>query len=120
MPAAPPSPALPEFKAQFFKALAHPLRIRILESLRGRERSVQELQAALDLDQSTVSQHLAVLRSRNVVVARKEGTTVRYAMRDRQLGELLDVARRIFSRHLEGSRTMLLELKREQRSLRRR
>jgi len=57
-----PTLELQAFKADFFKALAHPLRIRILETLRGRERSVQELQAALDLDQATVSQHLAVLR----------------------------------------------------------
>jgi ArsR family transcriptional regulator len=114
-PAPDASPALQEFKAQFFKALAHPLRIRILELLRGGERSVQEIQAALDLDQSTVSQHLAVLRARNVVVSRKEGSTVRYAVRDRQLGELLDVARRIFDSHLSGSQTMLRELKREAR-----
>ena len=54
--AAAPSTDLQSFKAEFFKALAHPLRIRILEVLRSRERSVQELQALLDLDQSTVSQ----------------------------------------------------------------
>jgi ArsR family transcriptional regulator len=109
------SPALQEFKAEFFKALAHPIRIRILELLRHRERSVQELQAALGLDQSTVSQQLAVLRARHVVTTRKQGTTVRYAVRDHQLGDLLDVARGIFNNHLVGSQTMLRELKREGR-----
>ena len=82
MAGAPASMALQTFKAEFFKALAHPVRIRILEVLRGSERSVQELQAALELDQSTVSQQLAILRAKQVVTARKEGTTVRYTVRD--------------------------------------
>jgi DNA-binding transcriptional ArsR family regulator len=103
------------FKAEFFKALAHPIRIRLLELLRHGERSVQELQAALTLDQSTVSQHLAILRAKHVVAARKEGTTVRYAVRDARVGELLDVARAIFNAQLTGSQTMLRELQRETR-----
>src|SRR6266566_4428295 len=102
--AAPPSPDLQVFKAEFFKALAHPLRIRLLEILRHGERSVQELQGALDLDQSTVSQQLAILRAKHVVTARKEGTTVRYAVRDPLVGNLLDVARRIFNHQLAGTR----------------
>jgi DNA-binding transcriptional ArsR family regulator len=103
------------FKAEFFKALAHPLRIRILELLLARERSVQELQAELSLDQPVASQQLAVLRAKNIVGARKEGTTVRYAVRDPQLGELLAVARRIFNAHLIGTQIMLRELRRETR-----
>jgi ArsR family transcriptional regulator len=110
---------LQAFKADFFKALAHPVRVRLLEVLRGGERSVQDLQAALGLDQSTVSQHLAVLRAKHVVGPRKEGTTVRYAVRDPLVGELLDVARRIFNNQLAGSRTMLRELQREARRPRR-
>jgi DNA-binding transcriptional ArsR family regulator len=106
---------LPAFKAEFFKALAHPVRVRILEVLRGDEHSVHELQAALGLDQSTVSQQLAVLRAKRVVTARKEGTTVRYAVRDRLVGDLLDVARRIFNHQLTGTQTMLRELRREVR-----
>jgi ArsR family transcriptional regulator len=112
--AAAPGP-LQTFKAEFFKALAHPLRVRILEILRARERSVQELQAAVGVDQSTVSQQLAVLRSRNVVRARKQGTTVRYTVGDPLVGELLDVARRIFNNQLTGSQTLLRELQRESR-----
>jgi DNA-binding transcriptional ArsR family regulator len=111
---------LQTLKADFFKALGHPTRIRILEILRHGQRSVQELQQALRLDQSIVSQHLAILRGKNVVETRREGTTVRYTVRDVAVGDLLDVARRIFSRHLEGSRTMLAELRREQRGVRRR
>ena len=103
------------FKAEFFKALAHPVRIRLLEVLRHGERSVQELQGALVLDQSTVSQHLAVLRAKHVVVARKEGTTVRYAVGDARVGALLDTARAIFNAQLTGSQTMLRALQRETR-----
>ena len=113
--AAPPSTDLQAFKAEFFKALAHPVRIRILEILRNSERSVQELQARLDLDQSTVSQQLAVLRAKNIVTARKEGTTVRYTIRDSLVGDLLDLARRIFNNQLAGSQTMLRELRQEAR-----
>jgi ArsR family transcriptional regulator len=115
MPDQIPAGELQAFKARFFKALAHPIRVRIIERLVGRERTVQELQAALALDQSSVSQHLAVLRANQVVVTRKEGTTVRYALRDRLVGDLLAVARRIFSSQLVGTQGMLRELQRERR-----
>jgi DNA-binding transcriptional ArsR family regulator len=106
---------LQAFKARFFKALAHPIRIRVVELLVERDRTVQELQAALTLDQSSVSQHLAVLRANQVVTARKEGATVRYALRDPLVGDLLGLARRIFSNQLVGTQDMLRELQRERR-----
>ena len=109
------SPSLQVFKAEFFKALAHPIRIRILEILRRGERSVQELQMRLSLDQSTVSQQLAVLRAKNIVAAEKEGTTVRYRIHDPLVGDLLDVARRIFNNQLTGTQTMLRALRQEAR-----
>jgi len=106
---------LQAFKAEFFKALAHPIRIRILEILVHGERSVHELQEALGLDQPTVSQHLAVLRAKNIVETRKEGAGVRYTVRDASVKDLLEVARRIFDNHLIGTQTMLRELRREAR-----
>ena len=106
---------LQAFKAEFFKALAHPLRIRILEVLVDGERSVLELQRALDVEQPAVSQQLAVLRAKRIVRARKEGTTVRYAIGDPEIGTLLGVARRIVSNHLVGTRAMLQQLARERR-----
>ena len=115
MTTSPGASPLQAFKAEFFKALAHPLRIRILELLVAGARSVHELQDALGLDQPTVSQQLAVLRAKNIVEARKEGTAVRYTVRDPALRELLDVARRIFNNHLIGTQTMLRELRRETR-----
>ena len=106
---------LQTFKAQFFRALAHPTRIRMLEILVRGGRTVQELQAALALDQPIVSQQLAVLRNQGIVSAQKEGLSVRYTLRDPLVGDLLDVARRIFNNHLGSTRGLLRELRRESR-----
>ena len=107
--------SLQEFKASFFRALAHPVRIRILEVLSRGERSVQDLQGVLGLDQPLVSQQLAVLRGRNIVTARKIGTTVRYTLNDPLIAKLLAVARAIFNNHLVDSQAMLRDLQREAR-----
>ena len=106
---------LQTFKAQFFRALAHPARIRILEILVRGGRTVQELQQALALEQPMVSQQLAVLRNQGIVTAQKKGLSVRYTLRDPLVGELLDVARRIFNNHLVSTRGLLRELRRESR-----
>jgi DNA-binding transcriptional ArsR family regulator len=98
---------LHRFKAEFFKALAHPSRIRILELLRSGERTVSDLQAHLDMDPSSVSQQLAVLRAKNIVQTRKAGTSVYYSVRDPQVLTLLDVAREIFNNHLIDLQAML-------------
>jgi ArsR family transcriptional regulator len=103
------------FKAQFFRALAHPTRIRILEILVRGGRTVQELQEELALDQPTVSQQLAVLRHQGIVAAQKEGLSVRYTLRDPHVGALLDIARRIFDNRLGSSTGLLRELRRERR-----
>lgn len=103
------------FKAGFFRALAHPVRIRILEMLVKGDRTVQELQEALRLEQPVVSQQLAVLRANHIVTGRKEGVSVRYTVRDPLIGTLLDTARQIFNNHLVGTRDLLRQLKREDR-----
>jgi DNA-binding transcriptional ArsR family regulator len=107
--------SLQGFKADFFRALAHPVRIRILEALGQGERSVQELQETLRLEQPIVSQQLAILRAKNIVTTRKLGTTVRYALADPLISKLLAVARTIFDNHLVDTQTMLKELRRESR-----
>ena len=109
----PARPDLQQFKATFFKALAHPVRIRILELLVRQERTVQELQDALDAGQPVVSQQLAVLRAHNVVFGTKIGASIRYAVRDPLIGDLLDIARRIFNNHLVGTQDLLRTLNRE-------
>jgi DNA-binding transcriptional ArsR family regulator len=91
---------LRQFKAEFFKALAHPLRIRILELLRAGPLSVTQIQAATGTPGSSVSQQLAVLRGRNIVATERHGTTIIYRVADAELFDLLDAARHIFNAHL--------------------
>ncbi len=98
------------FKAEFFKALGHPVRLAILDHLRNGERSVNELQALLGCDQSTVSQQLSVLRNRGIVESRKEGTTVFYRAADPAIFRLLDVAREIFNNQLITTQEVLQQL----------
>jgi len=105
---------LRRFKAEFFKALAHPARIKILELLRSGEMRVNELQMHLEIEPSTVSQQLAVLRSRNIVETRKVGTSVFYRVRDLEVFELLDTARRIFNNQLMVTQSMLEQLEDEE------
>jgi ArsR family transcriptional regulator len=107
---------LHQFKAEFFKALAHPTRIRILERLRVGQGTVGELQRVLGLDQSAVSQQLAVLRREAIVEAEKQGVTVRYRVRDETLFQLLDVARRMFDNRLTVSQNLLRALRAEDRA----
>jgi DNA-binding transcriptional ArsR family regulator len=106
---------LQEFKARFFRALAHPIRIRILEILVRGGRTVQELQTVLMLDQPVVSQQLAVLRNQDIVRGEKAGLSVRYRLRDPLVADLLDVARRIFDNHFDNTQGLLRELRRERR-----
>jgi DNA-binding transcriptional ArsR family regulator len=104
---------LRNFKADFFKALSHPARIKILELLRSGELSVTELQDRLGIESSSVSQHLSVLRNKNIVESRKVGTTAYYRVRDAEVFELLDVARRIFNNQLLSTRSTLEQLEDE-------
>jgi DNA-binding transcriptional ArsR family regulator len=91
---------LHQFKAELFRALAHPARLRILEILRRGEQTVGALQAQLEIDSSSVSQHLAVLRGRRLLGARKVGTSVFYRVLDPQVFVLLDAGREIFEAHV--------------------
>jgi DNA-binding transcriptional ArsR family regulator len=99
-----------QVKADFFKTLAHPARIRVLELLRDGERSVGELIPEVGLESSHLSQQLAVLRRANVVQARKDGTTVRYSVTDKRMFELLEVAKAIITSTLAESTQLIAEL----------
>lgn len=101
---------LARFKAEFFKALAHPLRIRIIDALREGEIGVNDLCERLQVEQSTLSQQLAQLRGRNIVVGRKEGQNVFYSIRDRSIFRLLDAAKEIFNNQLISVQDMLSRL----------
>ncbi len=102
-------------KSEFFRVLAHPTRIRILEQLVQGERTVQDLQGALTLDQPIVSQQLSVLRTRNVVTVRREGSQAHYALASPLIADVLRLSREFLNRQLSESRSMLRELRREGR-----
>jgi ArsR family transcriptional regulator len=106
---------LRQFKAQFFKALAHPLRIAIIDILRDGEHTVNELSQQFGIEPANASQQLAVLRHQNIIVARKAGANVYYSVSDPAIFKLLDVAREIFNNHLAGVRSLLQEIKAEGR-----
>jgi len=102
--------ALRRFKAELFQALANPTRIHIVECLRDGEQSVSAIMERVALEPANVSQHLAVLRSKQLVVNRKEGNQVFYSLRDPLLVEVLDTMRRYFQAHLEEALAMLKDV----------
>lgn len=101
---------LQQFKADFFKALGHPLRIRILELLADGDKNVNELQTLIGTEGSAVSQQLSILRSKNIVYGTKEGNRVLYSLRDPMIVDLLTIARQIFNNHLIHAISMLDEI----------
>jgi len=110
------SAGLQTLKAEFFGALAHPMRIRLLEALiDAGETSVQDLQRRLGIDQPIVSQQLAKLRASGIVTSKKQGSSTLYEVADPMIGELLRVAKHILNRHLVGVKSLLRELVVDQR-----
>jgi DNA-binding transcriptional ArsR family regulator len=105
-----PGRPLAEAKADLFKALAHPARVRVLELLAEREHTVGELAAATGLELSHLSQQVTVLRRAGIVDSRRVRSNVVCALRDPQTAELLAVARRLLSRNLRDSQALLAAL----------
>jgi DNA-binding transcriptional ArsR family regulator len=99
-----------QLKAELFKTLGHPLRIRILEMLCVREHSVAEMLTALDVEASNLSQQLAVLRASGLVATRREASAVYYSVTSPELAELLAVARRIRTQLLSDQLELLSDL----------
>jgi len=98
---------LHQLKAEFFKTLGHPLRIRVLELLSVRDHSVAEMLLELGVEPSNLSQQLAVLRRSGLVTTRREASTVYYSLTSEQIAELLSVARRILSTVLSNQLEVL-------------
>jgi DNA-binding transcriptional ArsR family regulator len=99
-----------EMKAQFFKTLGHPARIRILEVLAGGPRSVSELQPDVGIESSHLSQQLSVLRKAGIVEADRQGSSMIYSVTDPQIFELLIVAKEIITTALTGAGALLADL----------
>src|SRR6185503_1195916 len=98
--------ALRRFKAEVFQALGHPTRIHIVEVLRNKELPVSTILERVGVEAANLSQHLSVLRSRRLVLNRKEGSQVLYSLRDPMLTEVLDTMKRYFQTHLEEAMSM--------------
>jgi ArsR family transcriptional regulator len=107
--------SLRRFKAGIFQALSHPTRIAIVELLRDeKEVPVSRILERLGLEQANASQHLAVLRSRNIVNRRKDGNQVFYSLRFPILGKILDLMRQYFQAHLHEALEMLEDMRTEE------
>lgn len=103
--------ALRRFKADIFQALAHPTRIAIVEMLREGEMPAGAFPERLGVEPANASQHLAILRSKRIVLSRKAGNQVYYTIRDPLLIEVLDVMKRYFELHLGESLAMLEQMR---------
>ena len=103
------------YQATVFQALAHPTRIAIVETLRDGELSAGALQARLGIEQANLSQHLTILRSRQIVVNRKGGNQVFYSLPNPVLGEVLDIMRHYCQTNLDQAIQMMGEMNREAR-----
>jgi ArsR family transcriptional regulator len=110
--------SLRQFKADIFQALAHPTRIAILEFLRDGELSAGALIEKLGMEQANVSQHLAVLRTKQLVSNRKVGNQVFYSVRDPIIIEVLNLMRTYFHAHLKESLGMLGEMEKPEEAVR--
>ena len=102
--------SLRRFKADIFQALAHPTRIAILELLSGQELSAGTLIERLGMEQANVSQHLTVLRTKQLVVNRKVGNQVFYSVRDPIIIQVLALMKTYFQAHLKVALGMLDEI----------
>jgi ArsR family transcriptional regulator len=105
-------------KAEFFRTLGHPARIRVLELLSERDHAVHELLAAIEIEPSNLSQQLAVLRRAGLVVQRREGAEVVYSVSVPEVRDLLLAARVILRSLIEGQDQLKRDLRQPSRARR--
>lgn len=98
-------------KAEFFRMLGHPVRIRVLELLQDGPMPVRELLAAIEVEPSALSQQLAVLRRSGIVTSVRDGSTVVYELAGGDVAQLMRAARRILTEVLAGQSELLEELR---------
>ncbi|MFE5570205.1 MULTISPECIES: ArsR/SmtB family transcription factor [Amycolatopsis] len=98
-------------KAEFFRMLGHPVRIRVLELLAEGPKAVRELLAEIEVEASNLSQQLAVLRRSGIVTSTRDGSTVVYALAGGDVVELLRAARRILTELLADQNALLAQLR---------
>ncbi|OIO05606.1 MAG: hypothetical protein AUJ52_13490 [Elusimicrobia bacterium CG1_02_63_36] len=101
-----------KIKADFLKSLAHPIRLEIIEYLKGKEASVGEMVKELGVEQSGLSKHLAILRQAGILISRQEKVMVYYSIRDRDVFNVLRLIAEILRKKLSESTEMLAHLAR--------
>lgn len=94
-------------KAEFFRMLGHPVRIRVLELLGDGPMAVRDLLNEIDIEPSSLSQQLAVLRRTGIVTSNRDGSTVIYALAGPDVADLMRAARRILTEMLAGQAELL-------------
>ncbi|GJM27181.1 MAG: transcriptional regulator [Phycisphaerae bacterium] len=101
---------LQDFKAGIFQALGHPTRIAIVEALQNGELTAGAILEKVSGQQASISQHLSVLRSKGVVVSRKEGNQVFYTLRDEAISSVLAIMKTYFEAQLREAADLLQEI----------
>ena len=106
---------LHQAKAELFRTMGHPVRVRVLELLQERPRAVHELLAEIDVEPSNLSQQLAVLRRAGLVASSREGSTVLYTLATSDVSDVMSAARRILTELLTDREDLLSELRAAER-----
>jgi ArsR family transcriptional regulator len=103
-------------KAELFRTLGHPVRIRVLELLQDGPKPVRDLLLEIDVEASNLSQQLAVLRRTGLVESKREGSSVMYALSTPDVADLLAAGRRILGSVLAGRGGLLVQLQADGRN----
>ena len=98
-------------KAELFRTMGHPVRVRVLELLQERPRAVHELLAEIDVEPSNLSQQLGILRRAGLVASSREGATVRYTLATSDVADVMSAARRMLTEVLSDRESLLHELR---------
>ena len=96
-----------KIKADFLKALSHPGRLKIVEHLKHGEKSVNEMGKALEMEQSSLSKHLSILKHAGILASRQEKVTVFYSIRDKGIYDVLRYASLFLKKKMKESQMIL-------------
>ena len=99
-----------KIKADFLRALAHPIRLKIIERLKNGEQSVGEMVKALEVEQSSLSKHLSILKQTGILNSRQVKVTVYYSIRDKGIFDVLKPMSLFLKKRLKESQEVLTHL----------
>jgi DNA-binding transcriptional ArsR family regulator len=99
-----------KIKADFLKALAHPLRLQIIEFLKGGEQKVGIIAKKIGIPQSSLSRHLLALREAGILKSRQQGTIIYYGIEDKGILQVLRPVAELLRKKLRKTATVLSSL----------